>query len=88
MRPTRKNATSYNNAENTDDRDKQDILLRPGDILALSQEARYDWEHGIQSRLFDEIDGQLITRGTRISVTLRKLKYGQEEMPSMTTSEQ
>ncbi|KAI8637704.1 hypothetical protein BD408DRAFT_424061 [Parasitella parasitica] len=85
MKPARKN-TNFYNAENTDDRGKHDILLRSGDILALSQEARYDWEHGIQSRLVDEIDGQSIKRGTRISVTLRKLKHGQEEMPSMTTS--
>lgn len=85
MRPARRNATSYN-AENTDDKNKHDILLRPGDVLALSQDARFDWEHGIQSKLIDEIDGQLIERGTRISVTLRKLKHG-EEMHSMTTSE-
>lgn len=86
MRPARRNATSYN-AENTDDKNKHDILLRPGDVLALSQDARFDWEHGIQSKLIDEIDGQLIERGTRISVTLRKLKHGEEEMHSMTTSE-
>ncbi|KAI7902552.1 uncharacterized protein BX663DRAFT_509639 [Cokeromyces recurvatus] len=53
---------------------KYDILLRPGDILALSKEARYDWEHGIEERLYDEIEGEIIERGTRISVTLRKLK--------------
>ncbi|KAI9320219.1 hypothetical protein BX666DRAFT_1388582 [Dichotomocladium elegans] len=49
------------------------ILLRPGDILALSGPARYDWEHGIEERIADEIHGEWIERGTRISVTLRKL---------------
>lgn len=86
MRPARKDATSYH-AENTDDNNKFDILLRPGDVLALSKEARYDWEHGIQSRLVDEIDGQQIERGTRISITLRRLKHGEQEMQSITTSE-
>ncbi|KAL0138555.1 hypothetical protein V8B55DRAFT_1515846 [Mucor lusitanicus] len=86
MRPARKDATSYH-AENTDDSEKHDILLCPGDVLALSQEARYDWEHGIPSRLVDEIEGRSIERGTRISVTLRKLKHGEQEMPSAATSE-
>ncbi|KAJ8662020.1 hypothetical protein O0I10_002351 [Lichtheimia ornata] len=49
------------------------ILLRPGDVLALSGAARYDWEHGIEERMADEVDGEWIERGTRISVTLRKL---------------
>ncbi|KAI9499418.1 hypothetical protein BDB00DRAFT_233402 [Zychaea mexicana] len=49
------------------------VLLRPGDVLALSGEARYQWEHGIEERMVDSIDGELIKRGTRVSVTLRKL---------------
>ncbi|KAL9538144.1 hypothetical protein MBANPS3_011163 [Mucor bainieri] len=86
MRPARENATSYH-AENTDDSNKYDILLNPGDVLVLSREARYDWEHGIPSRLADENDdGQHIERGTRISVTLRKLKHGEQNMQTTTTS--
>ncbi|ORZ14740.1 hypothetical protein BCR42DRAFT_329640 [Absidia repens] len=50
-----------------------DILLRPGDILILSGPARYLWEHGIAERDTDIVDGEAIVRGTRISVTLRKL---------------
>jgi alkylated DNA repair dioxygenase AlkB len=57
---------------------RRDILLRPGDILALSGEARYHWKHGIEERLIDEIDGETIERGTRISVTLRRLKEQEE----------
>lgn len=56
-----------------------DLLLNPGDILSLSGESRYQWEHGIKEQLFDTIDGQVIERGTRISVTLRKLKPGATE---------
>ncbi|KAG0171311.1 hypothetical protein DFQ28_007387 [Apophysomyces sp. BC1034] len=51
-----------------------DILLRPGDILSLSGPARYDWEHGIEERMHDIVDEEWIERGTRISVTLRKLR--------------
>ncbi|GAN00721.1 oxidoreductase, 2OG-Fe(II) oxygenase family protein [Mucor ambiguus] len=85
MRPARKDATSYH-AENTDDNNKYDILLCPGDVLALSQEARYDWEHGIPSQLVDEMDGQKIERGTRISVTLRRLKHGEEIQSTTATT--
>lgn len=54
----------------------KNILLYPGDILSLSGDARYLWEHGIKEQLYDQIDQQIIERGTRISVTLRKLKSG------------
>ncbi|KAI9022975.1 hypothetical protein CLU79DRAFT_834945 [Phycomyces nitens] len=50
-----------------------DVLLNPGDILGLSGPARYDWEHGIKQREYDVVGGERIDRGTRISVTLRKL---------------
>ncbi|KAI8095425.1 hypothetical protein BDF21DRAFT_393743 [Thamnidium elegans] len=63
-----------------------DILLNPGDILSLSGESRYQWEHGIKEQLFDTIDDQLIERGTRISVTLRKLKPGSTEIAATSTS--
>ncbi|KAG1464539.1 hypothetical protein G6F55_001714 [Rhizopus delemar] len=62
---------------------RHDILLRPGDILALSEDSRYKWEHGIEEKLFDEIDGELIERGTRISVTLRKLREGEVDDQDM-----
>jgi hypothetical protein len=50
-----------------------DILLRPGDILVLSGPARYLWEHGIAARDMDIVGDEMVVRGTRISVTLRKL---------------
>jgi alkylated DNA repair dioxygenase AlkB len=55
-----------------------DILLRPGDVLALSKEARYQWKHGIEETLIDTYNGEHIERATRISVTLRKLKQTTE----------
>ncbi|KAI8371211.1 hypothetical protein EDC96DRAFT_501821 [Choanephora cucurbitarum] len=63
------------------------VLLRPGDILALSEEARYKWEHGIEKTERDFFDGEWLERGTRISVTLRKLvNTSQEHMISGTRS--
>ncbi|KAI8098383.1 uncharacterized protein B0P05DRAFT_582718 [Gilbertella persicaria] len=76
MRPARSKATSYaipNHAPS------YDILLRPGDILALSKEARYNWEHGIDHTTMDEYNGEYIQRNTRISVTLRKLVHTNHE---------
>ncbi|KAF7730244.1 hypothetical protein EC973_002487 [Apophysomyces ossiformis] len=58
------------------------ILLRPGDILALSGPARYDWEHGIEEQMHDTIDGEWIERNVRVSVTLRKLRAETSE-PTM-----
>lgn len=58
---------------NTEDPTAIDILLRPGDILVLSGPARYCWEHGIAEREVDIVGDEIFVRGSRISVTLRKL---------------
>ncbi|OBZ88386.1 Uncharacterized protein P8A3.02c [Choanephora cucurbitarum] len=64
-----------------------DVLLRPGDVLALFGEARYKWEHGIEETERDFFEGEWLERGTRISVTLRKLvNTSQEHMISGTRS--
>lgn len=78
MRP----ATDISNGYKKKDKELEEstgihrILLSPGDVLALSKDARYKWEHGIKEQLYDTIDDRIIVRGTRISVTLRKLKSG------------
>lgn len=84
MTPAIEESTSYRQRQD-DNRLKYDVLLRPGDILALSEDARYKWEHGIHERLFDHIDGEVIERGTRISVTLRKLKAESHSLMDQTT---
>ncbi|CAO3652136.1 unnamed protein product [Mucor hiemalis] len=78
MRPVTSNSKpSYHNNDQIEDPvNTQQILLCPGDVLALSEEARYNWEHGIKETTHDYIGDQIIERGTRISVTLRKLKPG------------
>eukprot|EP00658_Telonema_sp_P-2_P032134 TRINITY_DN23874_c0_g1_i1.p1 TRINITY_DN23874_c0_g1~~TRINITY_DN23874_c0_g1_i1.p1 ORF type:complete len:311 (-),score=47.06 TRINITY_DN23874_c0_g1_i1:327-1259(-) len=50
------------------------ILLQPGDLLLLSQESRYHWEHAIPEVLQDTWNKQLRPpRAERLSVTLRAL---------------
>lgn len=53
-----------------------DVLLRPGDLLSMSGDARYRWSHEIPSE-FSDIDpenGEELMRLRRVSITLRKLK--------------
>ena len=49
------------------------MLLQPGSLLVMQGEARYDWKHGIAARKSDRIDGLVIERQRRISLTLRKV---------------
>jgi alkylated DNA repair dioxygenase AlkB len=42
---------------------------RKGSLLVLSDEARYDWEHGIAPRKRDVWQGVRWDRGRRVSVT-------------------
>jgi alkylated DNA repair dioxygenase AlkB len=50
------------------------ILLEPRSLLILSDEARYDWQHGIARRKTDRWQGTTIRRGRRLSVTFRLRK--------------
>jgi len=47
------------------------LLLEPRSLLILTDEARYDWEHGIASRKKDTWHGLPIERGRRLSITFR-----------------
>jgi alkylated DNA repair dioxygenase AlkB len=53
---------------------KESLLLQPCSLLILSDEARYQWQHGIARRKTDRWRGQLIPRARRLSVTFRLLK--------------
>jgi alkylated DNA repair dioxygenase AlkB len=50
---------------------RESLLLEPRSLLVLSDEARYEWEHGIAPRKRDVWHGQRLLRGRRLSVTLR-----------------
>lgn len=43
--------------------------------MVFSGEGRYAWTHGISCRKVDRVDGELVHRSRRISLTLRKIKY-------------
>ncbi len=47
------------------------LLLEPRSLLVLSDEARFDWEHGIAPRKRDVWHGFPMDRGRRLSVTFR-----------------
>lgn len=47
------------------------VYLPQRSLLILSGESRYFWSHGISPRKFDKIDGALIPRGRRVSLTFR-----------------
>jgi alkylated DNA repair protein alkB family protein 8 len=50
---------------------RKQVFLPPRSLLLMSKEARYSWEHMIVSRMTDTIDGEVVRRGTRVSLTLR-----------------
>jgi alkylated DNA repair dioxygenase AlkB len=50
-----------------------EILLEPGDLLRLRDEARYEWRHQIKPRKSDRWQGRTIKRARRLSLTFRKV---------------
>ena len=55
---------------------KERLLLLPRGLLVLSDEARYDWEHGIAPRKRDIWQGLPVERRRRLSITFRFLAAG------------
>lgn len=49
------------------------ILLTPGTLIVMQGESRYEWMHGIPARKSDVLNGEVIKRGRRVSVTFRKI---------------
>ena len=47
------------------------VYLPQRSLLAMCGDARYRWEHMIVSRSTDTVDGKVIPRATRLSLTLR-----------------
>lgn len=50
--------------------------LAPRSLLVLSDEARFDWTHGIPARKSDVVDGKKAARGRRVSLTFRTVLTG------------
>lgn len=53
--------------------EKIERILESRSLLILQGDARYIWKHGIVSRKADVIDGNRVTRGRRVSVTMRSI---------------
>jgi alkylated DNA repair dioxygenase AlkB len=53
---------------------RESMFLQPRSLLVLSDEARYEWQHGIAARKTDRWQGTVIPRARRLSVTFRLLK--------------
>ncbi|NJI72297.1 alpha-ketoglutarate-dependent dioxygenase AlkB [Sphingobacterium kitahiroshimense] len=60
---------------NVSSKEVKSLLLEPRSLLVMSDEARYDWSHGIAARKTDEFKGSLFPRGTRVSLTFRKVIF-------------
>ncbi|BGP29542.1 hypothetical protein JCM10296v2_001281 [Rhodotorula toruloides] len=61
------------------------VRLRPGDIYVLSGPARWEWMHGIPYREEDLVEDESgrsmrVRRGVRMSVTLRRMLEGAEQV--------
>jgi alkylated DNA repair dioxygenase AlkB len=56
----------------------ESLLLERRSLLVLSDEARYEWEHGIARRKNDRWKGVLLLRARRLSITFRLLKQSRE----------
>jgi alkylated DNA repair dioxygenase AlkB len=49
------------------------VPVEPCSLLVMQGEARYQWKHAIPARKVDTVAGVRITRGRRISLTLRTI---------------
>jgi alkylated DNA repair dioxygenase AlkB len=49
------------------------LLVERGSLLVLADEARYKWRHGIRGRKSDTLNGGVIPRGRRVSLTFRTI---------------
>ncbi|GAA6057718.1 hypothetical protein JCM3770_002660 [Rhodotorula araucariae] len=65
------------------------VQLRPRDVYVLSGPARWEWTHGIAYRDEDVVvdeggEPMRVLRGTRMSITLRRMQEGAEVVGSET----
>jgi len=60
-----------NTKSNSEKPEKKLVYLPRRSVVLMSGPARYEWEHQIVTRRTDTHNGVVLTRGTRISLTLR-----------------
>ena len=61
-------------SDDKDEETKYDILLPRRSIILMKNDARYNWSHEIVGRKHDKIDGEIVKRDTRYSITFRRIK--------------
>ncbi len=64
------------------DKAVRSIYLEPRSILVLQGGARYNWKHGIPSRISDTREGVRLPRQRRISITFRTVIIKDSELDS------
>lgn len=52
--------------------DKKQLYLQPRSLICMTDDARYNWTHCIPNKKEDLIDGKIVVRTTRVSITFRK----------------
>lgn len=55
------------------DNKEYNIYVQPKSLYVMSDNARYNWTHGIDKRTSDIFNNQIIPRKTRLSLTFRKI---------------
>lgn len=61
----------------TETKAKIPVLLEPRSLVAVSDDARYRWQHAIPHRKTDRHNGKTFQRERRLSLTFRKVVIGQ-----------
>ena len=51
-----------------------EVYLPPRSLLIMSGESRYAWTHAIRHRSTDMVDGRILQRGRRVSLTFRSVR--------------
>jgi len=67
------NQIVMNFKDKTKNDNKIEILLPPKSLLILKDTVRYSFTHGISWRKTDNINGKIVRRNTRLSITLREI---------------
>lgn len=52
-----------------------EVILPGNSLCVMEDEVRYAWTHGIRSRATDIIDGEVVPRGNRFSITFRQVSF-------------
>jgi hypothetical protein len=53
-----------------------DVYLAPRSVYVMVGEARWEWTHGIEGKVEDEVEGRTVLRDVRVSATFRWMKPG------------